>query len=187
MEKTRNWSFILYPESAPEGWQGLLEDLHTKIFISPLHDKDVDSDGVIKKPHYHIVLCADGPITKKRADDFILPFCGTKSAEYVHSLRGYIRYLAHLDNPDKAQYDPANIITLGGADLADALRINLSDSDKYQIIKEIMRHCEEFEIYELSTLTKHAMSEHDDWLPIIIEKSYFMTQFLASLRYSNRR
>lgn len=98
-----------------------------------------------------------------------------------------MRYLAHLDDPDKAQYDPADIVALGGANLADVLRFNHSDNDKYLIIGEIMRYCEESEIYELSALTKYAMSERDDWLPVIVEKSYFMTQFLASLRYSARR
>lgn len=65
--------------------------------------------------------------------------------------------------------------------------MNISDSEKYRIIGEIMQYCEESVAYELSALTKYALSEHDDWLPIIVEKSYFMTQFLASLRYSNRR
>ena len=136
---------------------------------------------------YHVVIMADGPITQKRANELIEPYCGTKSAEYVKSLRGYVRYLAHLDNPDKAQYDPSDIVALGGADLSDALRLNLSDNDKYRIIGEIMHCCEESEIYELSALTKYAMSERDDWLPVIVEKSYFMTQFLASLRHSTRR
>lgn len=156
-------------------------------FISPLHDRDTDDDGVVKKPHYYVVIMVDGPITQKRANELIEPYCGTKSAEYVKSLRGYVRYLAHLDDPDKAQYDPADIVALGGADLADALRLNHSDNDKYRIIGEIIRYCEEAEIVEFSALTKYAMSECNDWLPVIVEKSYFMTQFLASLRYSTRR
>jgi len=187
VSKTRNWAFVVYPESAPEGWQGLLADTHMPAFISPLHDRDTDGNGVIKKPHYHVVIMSDGPITQKRANEIIEPFCGTKSAEYIKSLRGYVRYLAHLDDPDKVQYDTADIVALGGADLTDALRLNLSDNDKYRIIGEIMRHCEESETYELSALTKFAMSEREDWLPVIVEKSYFMTQFLASLRYSTHR
>lgn len=186
MEKTRNWSFILYPESAPEGWQGLLENYHMKIFISPLHDLDKDGD-LFKKPHHHIVLCSEGPITKKRADEIIAPFCGTKSAERVQSLRGIVRYLAHLDDPLKAQYDPADIVALGGANLADFLCNKNSDIDKYQIIKQIMVYCQESEITELSTLTKYAMNEHEDWLPILVNNAYFMTRLLDSLRYSSRR
>jgi len=119
--------------------------------------------------------------------ELIEPYCGTKSAEYVKSSRGYVRYLAHLDDPDKAQYDRADIVALGGADLVDALRLNHSDNDKYRIIGEITRYCEEAEIVEFSALTKYAMSECNDWLPVIVEKPYFMTQFLASLRYSTRR
>lgn len=187
VSKTRNWAFVVYPESAPEGWHGLLADTHMPAFISPLHDRDTDGDGVLKKPHYHVIIMSDGPITQKRANEIIEPFYGTKSAEYIKSLRGYVRYLAHLDDPEKAQYDPTDIVALSGADLTDALRPNLSDNDKYRIIGEITRYCEESKIYELSDLTKYAMSERDDWLPVIVEKSYFITQFLASLRYSNRR
>lgn len=187
VSKTRNWAFVVYPESAPEGWQDLLADTHMPAFISPLHDRDTDSNGVHKKPHYHVVIMSDGPITQKRANEIIEPFCGTKSAEYIRSLRGYARYLAHLDDPQKVQYDPADIIALSGANIEDALRINLSDNDKYRIIGEIIHHCEEAEICELSALTKYSMTEHEDWLPVIVEKSYFITQFLASLRYSNRQ
>lgn len=114
ISKTRNWAFVVYPESAPERWQGILADTHIPAFISPLHDRDSDENGVLKKAHFHVVIMADGPITKKRADEIIAPFCGTKSAEYIKSLRGYVRYLAHLDNPDKAQYDPTDIVALGG-------------------------------------------------------------------------
>lgn len=38
--KSRNFAFILYPESLPEGWEGLLESLGIPMAISPLHDKD---------------------------------------------------------------------------------------------------------------------------------------------------
>jgi hypothetical protein len=104
VSKTRNWAFVVYPESAPDGWMELLADTHIPAFVSPLHDKDIDEDGSLKKPHYHVVLMFDGPTTQKRANEIIEPFCGTKSAEYVKSLRGYVRYLIHLDNPEKAQY-----------------------------------------------------------------------------------
>jgi len=183
--KTRNWAFVVYPESAPDGWQGLLAETHMQAFISPLHDRDVNDDGEYKKPHYHVVICADGPITQKRANEIIEPFCGTKSAEYVKSLRGYVRYLAHMDDPEKAQYDPMEIVALGGADIAEVLKV--SQTDKYRIIGEIMCFCEGNEIHELSELTKIAISGRDDWFAIIVEKAYLITQFLASLRYSARR
>lgn len=187
VSKTRNWAFVVYPESAPEGWQDILADTHIPAFISPLHDRDTDADGVLKKAHYHVVFMYDGPITKKRADLIAAPYCGTKSAEYVKSLRGYVRYLAHLDDPGKAQYDPAEIVALNGADLADALRTNLSDSDKYRIIGEIMRYCEESCTHEFSALVQYAVSERKEWLPVIVNKAYFVSRFLDSLRYATRQ
>lgn len=187
VSKTRNWAFVVYPESAPDGWQEILADTHIPAFISPLHDRDVDENGEVKKAHFHIVLMLDGPITQKRANELIAPYHGTKSAEYIKSLRGYIRYLAHLDDPDKAQYDPAEIVALNGADLATALKSSLTDSDKHRIIGEIMRYCEESGTQEFSALVKYAVSEHQDWLEIIVNKAYFVNRLIDSLRYSNRR
>jgi hypothetical protein len=163
----------------------LLAETHIPALISPLHDRDLDEDGNTKKPHYHVVLMFDGPTTQKRANEIIEPFCGTKSAEYIKSLRGYVRYLAHLDNPEKAQYKPEEIVALNGANLGDMLK--LSQFDKNQIVGEIMGFCEKEEIYELSALTKYAIINRDDWFAVIVEKPYLLTQYLASLRHSSRQ
>ncbi|MDF9633724.1 Rep family protein, partial [Bacillus cereus] len=55
-ERTRNWTFIVYPESTPENWREIINDLHTPWIESPLHDKDVNPDGEIKKPHWHVTM-----------------------------------------------------------------------------------------------------------------------------------
>ena len=182
--KTRNWAFVAYPESAPENWRELLTDTHVPAFISPLHDKDIDGDGELKKPHYHVVLMFDGPTTQKHANEIIEPFCGTKSAEYIKSLRGYVRYLVHLDNPEKAQYDPTEIVAVNGAVIGDLLK--LSQAEKSQLMSEIMNFCDEEMIYEFSALARYAASNREDWLNVIIEKAYFVNQFLASHRHSSR-
>ena len=54
--RTRTWTFILYPESVPDNWRETLNDLFIEWVESPLHDKDVNPDGEIKKPHWHILL-----------------------------------------------------------------------------------------------------------------------------------
>ena len=50
MEKERYWSFILYPESAPENWKEILQETGLQIAISPLHAKYINPDGELKKP-----------------------------------------------------------------------------------------------------------------------------------------
>ncbi|HDT7711324.1 TPA: replication protein, partial [Enterococcus faecium] len=47
-ERTRNWTFVVYPESAPENWREFLDELHVPWVESPLHDKDVNPDGELK-------------------------------------------------------------------------------------------------------------------------------------------
>jgi len=42
-----------------------------KALLSPLHDLNTDVDGCIKKPHHHVILIVDDPITKKRVDKII--------------------------------------------------------------------------------------------------------------------
>lgn len=184
-QKTRNWAFILYPESAPANWMNMLADTHIEMFISPLHDKDVDENGELKKPHYHIVFTKDGPITQGQANKIIAPFHGTKSAEYVQSRKGYVRYLAHLDDLDKAQYDPREIIALGGADITKM--VAPSEGVRYELIGEIFDFCKQRPIVEFSALSDYARRERfDDWFPIIINNSPTINRYLTSLRHAGK-
>ena len=59
--KKRNWTFVLYPESAPADWLEKLQLTGLQAEISPLHDKDINPDGTVKKAHYHIIVCYSGP------------------------------------------------------------------------------------------------------------------------------
>ncbi|MGQ7458465.1 Rep family protein, partial [Streptococcus suis] len=55
VQKGRDWTFIVYPESAPSNWREILDETHMRWVEFPLHDKDVNADGEIKKPHWHIL------------------------------------------------------------------------------------------------------------------------------------
>ena len=47
--RTRNYACIVYPESAPDNWKELLEDMHIPALISPLHNQDTLPDGTARK------------------------------------------------------------------------------------------------------------------------------------------
>ncbi|KAA9252434.1 Rep family protein, partial [Streptococcus anginosus] len=50
--RVRNWSWIVYPDSAPENWRSILDETGEKWIESPLHDKDInETTNEIKKPH----------------------------------------------------------------------------------------------------------------------------------------
>ena len=55
-QRSRNWVVIVYPESAPNDWREILDNMHIQWNESPLHDKDVNPDGTVKKSHWHVVL-----------------------------------------------------------------------------------------------------------------------------------
>ena len=75
--KGRDWTFIVYPESAPSNWRDTLNKTHLRWIESPLHDKDVNADGEVKKEHWHILLSYDGPVglsaVKKITDELNCP------------------------------------------------------------------------------------------------------------------
>ncbi len=47
--RTRNFTTIVYPESAPENWMEILGELFIPSLVSPLHDRDTNPTGECKK------------------------------------------------------------------------------------------------------------------------------------------
>ena len=131
--RVRNFAFILYPESAPENWKTILEDLLVPSFISPLHDKDIIVEtGELKKPHYHVFLMFSGKKSYKQVIELLSPL-NIKHVDLVNDARAYARYLCHLDffdRADKRLYDPNNVIQLNGADYQDIVH---STDNTYKI------------------------------------------------------
>ena len=108
------WSVVLYPDSAKENWLSILDSLMIPIAVSPLHDKDFNADLSPKKPHYHILF--DFGRVKKSWDQVkaysdmigavLAPMYADGRCESAVAVkRSYCRYLCHLDNPDKTQYN----------------------------------------------------------------------------------
>ena len=59
--RNRNWTFVVYPESAPQDWYKILQDKKLSFAVSPIHDSDIDdATGELKKAHYHVLLCFKG-------------------------------------------------------------------------------------------------------------------------------
>ena len=138
MNKERYWTFVLYPESAPENWKDILSDTGLEIAISPLHNLDYNPTGEVKKEHFHILLCFNGPTTYNK----VKSICDSLNAtipQRVLSCKGIIRYFTHKDNPEKTQYNDEDIVVLNGLDLKRFTDLTLSQiiTIKRDIIKVI--------------------------------------------------
>jgi len=179
--RTRNFATVVYPDSAPADWKEKLDQLHVAAFISPLHDKDVNPNGELKKAHYHVLVMFEGP---KDYDTQVKPIfdeIGAVGREIVNSARGYARYLCHLDNPEKATYSPSEVLCMGGADYYGIVTL---PTDDLKVITEIKRFCRENEIYSLAEIIDIAESLHPEWYStIVMSRCYVIDKYIKSLEW----
>ena len=160
---------------------------HCEIFISPLHDHDVNKDGSRKKPHFHVVIMYDSPREVKTAISLFDDIGGVwyEKEIIVSTRRGICRYLCHLDNPEKYQYNVDDVICFGGADYKEAIE---RQSDKYIVIDEIIDYIDEYEIEDILLLyqmARNTESQYFEWLKVIQDNIYLFDKF-CSANYKRR-
>lgn len=150
--KARQWAFVAYPESVAEDWLDQLKLSGLKCAISPLHDKDTHTDPAVednKKPHWHVIVCWDGPTTYAVALGLTQRIKATIPVK-LESVRGYYRYFTHADDPDKYQYDAAEIQHVGGFSIADY--VELTRGERQQLMQEVQNFIRDKDIVEYAEL-----------------------------------
>lgn len=113
VKTSRTFSVLLYVETESYNTDDVLAKC-TEYFpewAHIRHDFDVTSDGEVKKAHIHVVGRLDGP----RSPATVANMLGVP-AQFVACKKGYtfrkgVRYLVHLDDPDKFQYEASDIVT----------------------------------------------------------------------------
>ena len=180
--RTRNWSAVVYPESAPENWREILDELHIAWIESPLHDQDTNADGTPKKAHWHIGLFFEGKQSYEKVQE-ITDELNAPIPQRMKSAKGFVRYMAHLDNPEKHQYSVSEIRSHGGADVKKYL--TATAGDRYVCIREMITFIKENEIIELQDLIDYAMeNRYDDWFPLLCDNScYIISNYIKSARH----
>lgn len=180
--RTRNYATVVYPESAPSEWQEILSQQFVPAFISPLHDQDVNPTGEPKKAHYHVLIMFDSVKTKDQAEA-IFKLIGGVGCEVVQSIRGYARYLCHLDNPEKAQYKQESVRSLCGADYSATIGLV---TDKYKAIGEMIDYCKDNNIVSYSDLLEYCRMERFDWFRVLCDNgTVVMKEYLKSKSWTN--
>lgn len=138
-EKSRYFTFLLYPESIPEDWEMKLESIGVPIAISPLHDKDLsDVEGQkYKKAHYHVIYVAKNPVTADSVRYKIKQTLGNKSIAMVQivvqSMENIYLYLTHESKDaiakKKRVYDKKDIKLLNNFDIDRYITLDVEDKD----------------------------------------------------------
>lgn len=177
MSRTRNFASILYEESAPNNWRDILQECFVPCFISPFHDKDVNPTGELKKPHYHIIIMFDSVKTSEQAKE-IFDKVNAVGCEFVKSIRGYARYLCHLDNPEKAQYNIEDVTALCGADYLGIIGLAC---DKYKAVAEMIDFIDSNEVPSYAYLLRYARNARFDWFKLLCDNSsYVIKEYISA-------
>lgn len=178
-EKGRYWAGLIHPgDSAPDNWQELMQLSGLQILVSPLHDQDIANvrTGELKKPHRHVIAMWTNTTTRRNAQRFFEQFNGPKTIIRLESPRGMARYLIHLDNPEKAQYSPDDVLAFNGADWQ---KIAIPDDDKQEAMS-IVNLVAENGIQGYYDLLKLCEQEHSDLLAFAARQTVFCREVIWS-------
>lgn len=129
----RKFVCILYPDAT----NYVCDEILTKItqyadewsFI--LHDRDVDENDEIKKPHYHVCMRFVAPRTRKAIVN-VLGYPKLEDFERAKKWKSVNRYLLHLDDDDKTRYGDYEVTS--NFDYRKLVNVAESEGDKVQEI-----------------------------------------------------
>lgn len=175
--RARSWAFIVYPDSAPENWMQQLEQMAIKALISPLHDKDENPDGTRKKAHWHVMLIYKTLKSEKQILEISEKFSGVLP-QPVSSQCQYARYLVHLDNPEKYQYDKREIVQLSGANWLDSIRSGIQEN---QVLQDIFDWCRQNKCWDFSSLIDYCGENEPEWFEVVTRRRpYVIINYLKN-------
>lgn len=177
-DKSRNWWFILYPESAPLDWLDILRARLIPFAVSPLHDRDITKDGSLKKPHYHIMLRFNGPTTYNHVLELTRSLGQPIPTRYDSPIAAY-NYLSHENDQDKFHYSQTEIQLYNGFSVPNDQGETM-DEITYKVLSYIIDN----DICEFSYLVEMLLSEQlFQYVKCVRKNSYFYVSFLKSRKY----
>lgn len=180
--RSRTWATVVYPDSAPDNWLDILQELRCPCMVSPLHCDDVNADGEKKKPHYHVLFLFDSVKSREQMQE-IFPTFGGVGIEKCVSARGYARYLCHLDNPEKAQYNPSDVKCFMGTDYTEVV---CSPSDRLELVREMTRFIKDNRIHYFNRFFDYCAEHNEQWF-IALNKDcgWIIKEYIKSLAFED--
>lgn len=178
-QKFRYFTFLVYPESAPENWIEILKRSHLQFAISPLHQPDEE----VSKPHYHVIYHHGNPVNLSCAKDFIpeeVPANGY--VEPARAPRNLQRYLIHLDDPDKEQFDGGvvDIQVLNGFPLD--LTRDFSAAERREQRRKVHEFIRDYDICEYSDLLDYLADFDLDLYDYACNHTILFNTYITSRR-----
>lgn len=184
-KRLRVFATILWKESVTENFIQIIDDWHVPAFLSPLHDKDMKEDGTLKKEHWHLMVMFDG----KKSDDQVRELFSTVGGvglERIQSGIGMARYLIHLDNPEKYQYNRSDVTCFGGADYEEYI-LKSKDEIKFIIELSIMIIDNDIDNVADAFMLCYELERHDLMTQLTKRSSFWFTQLCKASAYRKKK
>ena len=202
MEKIRNpptkskyFCALLYPDSTTYDVDKIIKALaeeHLTFAVSPLHDRDLEDDGSLKKAHFHLLLAYSSATTLNNIRGWFA-VCGMPESD-LHSVRvcasavGYYRYLTHKDNPEKAQYNDNDICVFNDSDEL-FKKFGCSESDKIDRLVRIFQIVDELNTISFHNLVQYLMINERELFKLLTSSSALaicVKEYQRSLEYEQK-
>lgn len=168
----RNYTLILYPEDITHMYAlTIIQEKYDYAMIK--HDKDILESGELKKEHYHVIIHFKNARYKKA----IAKELGIEE-NYLTGcdLKAQLRYLIHIDDKDKYQYDMEEV---EGTQNMKKIFLSYIETNKRNIsleIKEIIQGIKENKIRNIDELMIWACD--NGYINIILNNAYIFTKLL---------
>lgn len=184
--KKREWTFLIYPESAPQDWRDNIRQRGLIAAASPLHDRDINADGTPKKPHHHIIVVYDGPTTYSNVLKLSQGELNGTIPKPLDSPRGMYTYFTHEDNPEKAQYNKSDIEHFNGFNITDLCMLKASEIQAIKLA--VLDFIDDNDIIEYADLVKYLRAadlRDEAW--VAMDNTFFFNSYISSRRNSYSR
>lgn len=194
--KSKYFCCVLYPDSSTYDVDKVINSLaeeHLTFALSPIHDRDLEDDGSLKKGHYHLLLAYSSATTLNNIRGWFKA-CGMPESE-LHSVRvcasgvGYFRYLTHKDNPEKAQYDDKDIRVFNDSNEL-FKKFSKTASEKIDDLVRIFQIVDELNTISFHFLIQYLMLNERDLFKMLTSSSALaicVKEYQRSLEYDLKR
>lgn len=181
--KTRTYTGVFYPDDTVAPLIPLIQHMKSIMIpgiISPIHSAD-DKE---KKSHVHFMIDYPNPVRLETARSDYAEVAANGYLEPVRSRKAMMRYFLHLDDEDKEQLNPEDVITVCGAVFDTTLE--LTSDDILRIVIEIQDFCDIEQIREYADLCRMVRaSEKYDWFRVLYTHTIHFSAYFRSIRHKS--
>lgn len=162
--------------TAPDDWVEQLRQTGLAFCVSPLHYRDINPDGMPKKPHWHVIV-SWGNTTTYRSARALCDMLKSPRPKLLHNVTGAYRYHKHLDNPEKFQYAGNNTFHNGWTPPLDS-------SEVTRIKREIKDIVLQEDVREYAELLIVCEGKGQEYFDVAVNNTIYCERLCASYRHS---